>query len=382
MLVNLHLSDTTCRYETRLFKQIESISRCCQEFEHIFVAGMVVGDLEVENPTHKVTIHRFPKGFSQWMPGPLVRLLGICRYSASVYVTYRHHSVKLINVHRWWLLPLAVVLKFAWGSRLLYDAHELETETIGLSGFRKLFSQLVERASIRFVDSLVVVGDAIASAYALMYPGIKPFVVMNCPPYRVISTLDERPTLLRAALGVQESTPLFLYQGGLVENRGIRELVSKLRAEHEIELALVFMGYGPLEGWLHEQREHDSRVHVHPAVPPSAVLDYTAAADAGIFLYDGSCLNHQYCLPNKLFEFMMCGLFIVASDLVEVRRVIGEYGYGTVISETSGSVFSDAMVSLRRYSSPPDLEAVQRKYSWMVQEQQYVAAVRYAMRIR
>jgi glycosyltransferase involved in cell wall biosynthesis len=72
-----------------------------------------------------------------------------------------------------------------------------------------------------------------------------------------------------------------------------------------------------------------SNIHFIPAVPPSEVRNYTASADVGIHLIQNTCLNHYYCSPNKVFEYLMYGIPQIVSDFPEIRNIIyqGECGW-------------------------------------------------------
>ena len=44
-------------------------------------------------------------------------------------------------------------------------------------------------------------------------------------------------------------------------------------------------------------------IHYHPMVDIDELQKYTSSADVGIHMILNTCLNHYYCLPNKLFEY-------------------------------------------------------------------------------
>jgi glycosyltransferase involved in cell wall biosynthesis len=88
------------------------------------------------------------------------------------------------------------------------------------------------------------------------------------------------------------------------------------------------------------------RIHFHGAVPQHELLRFTASADAGLIPYQATCLNNLYCTPNKLFEYIAAGLPIVACDLPELRRVIGDNGIGLIIDAGSPETFARAIDQL------------------------------------
>ena len=65
-----------------------------------------------------------------------------------------------------------------------------------------------------------------------------------------------------------------------------------------------------------------------PSVPLDELLAYTAEADVGVTLLQDTCENHRLALPNKLFEYIVAGVPVVASALPETERLVSAYGIG------------------------------------------------------
>ena len=53
--------------------------------------------------------------------------------------------------------------------------------------------------------------------------------------------------------------------------------------------------------------------------------------------------NYLLSLPNKLFDFIHVGLPIVASPMVEVRRVVEDNGVGVVIEDVTTDAIARAV---------------------------------------
>ena len=215
-MINLRLSLTPLKNESRLFKQARAIvgSGIASRVDAIGLAAD--GLPEMESLDQNITLYRLALR-SRGLPANfLFQILKSLEFLIRVAGTYRGRGVSMVNVHGVDLLPLGVILKWMFGARLVYDPHELETETNGISPLRRRMAVLFERTCIRFADHMFVVGDAIADHYRDKYNIARPTVVMNCPPARS----SERTNKLRAGLGISGSTLIFLYQGGLVPGRG------------------------------------------------------------------------------------------------------------------------------------------------------------------
>lgn len=137
---------------------------------------------------------------------------------------------------------------------------------------------------------------------------------------------------LRTRLDLPPETKLILHQGNLQPHRGISTMISAMRSVEQA--VLVFLGGGPLRSQakqLVQDLNLESKVHFLDAVAPDQLLSVTASADLGLILLDDCCLNHQYALPNKLFEYLSAGVPVIASDLFEITRILQRFDVGCVV---------------------------------------------------
>ena len=74
------------------------------------------------------------------------------------------YSPDVIHCHDISVLPFGVILKVLKGSKLIYDAHELESEKNGLTGKLSFLTRVVERLRL-FINSLIVVSPSIGKWY-------------------------------------------------------------------------------------------------------------------------------------------------------------------------------------------------------------------------
>jgi glycosyltransferase involved in cell wall biosynthesis len=220
-------------------------------------------------------------------------------------------------------------MKFLKRVPLIYDAHECETEVEGMTGLRRCLTRPFERFALRFVDSFIVVSDSIGQWYLENYAVKRVRVLRNIPvtPHgSQVSGID-----LRTRLGLRQQDMLFLYQGVLSENRGVRILLDAFRTvQHDKHL--VMLGFGPMVETVRRAAAEQPNVHYLEAVSPEELLSYTAGCDVGLHLIPNSCLNHYYCLPNKIFEYLHAGLGVIASDFPEISKVLRESGAGIPIA--------------------------------------------------
>jgi glycosyltransferase involved in cell wall biosynthesis len=265
------------------------------------------------------------------------------------------------------------------GAHLVYDADELATGRNWPHAHNRPYAWAIERYERFFVRRCAVITSDEGRADVLVrIHGIeRPTVVLNVPE---LTDVPEADSVFRAA-ALGDRRFLLLYQGIVVENRGLPELIEAMRELPECRLAIV--GYGPLLETLRrtvETGQLGAAVGFFDAVPFERLMRYVAAADAGVIPIVGSCLSYVTAAPNKLFECMMAGVPVVASDLPDMARVVREARCGTLIADpTSPSAIVDAV---RALLDDPDeakraglrgREGAISRYNWQAEEPKLLA---------
>ena len=166
-----------------------------------------------------------------------------------------------LNVHTVRVLPLAVVVRtLRRNCTLIYDTHEWETGTMGLTKMRRCFWGFMERIAMPFVHSIVTVSDGIKLLYENRYPGKSVTTVRNFPLRR--NSALRKPCTLRQHYRLGTDEILFSYQGIIKKGRGIELLIkvfSQFSSKH-----IVFMGWGPQQHLVETAAESHRNIHYHP----------------------------------------------------------------------------------------------------------------------
>lgn len=211
------------------------------------------------------------------------------------------------------------------------------------------------------------------------YHGPKVTLVRNVPPYKSVPKSDR----LRQHLGINPNVRIALYQGNLQPNRGLHVLV---RAAPFLEqnIVIVMMGRGfketlpQLQSLIVSEGVAD-RVRIIPPVRYEELLDWTASADIGLSVLPSDySLSIQKCLPNKLFEYMMAGLPVLASQLDALAEVIRTYDIGQIVTSPApadvgaaiNTMLADPVALARMHRNC--LMAAQHEFYWEKESQKLV----------
>lgn len=323
--------------------------------------------LEEFQETHNVRIHRVKLHTRSWSRIPLIRVLKYLEFCFTVAKKYSQSDI--IHCNDLKTLPVGAFIRsfFNRKIKIVYDAHEYETETIGLKGVQKILLKQLEKRLIHWADQVITVSNSIANEYVRLYGIQKPALVLNTPPLKLATKQDK----YRESLGIKKGQLVFLYQGGLTPGRGIEILLDAFESMEDDTASIVFMGYGSLESRIKSSKVYKSRVFFHAAVSPDVILEYTASADFGISTIEDTCLSYRYCLPNKMFEYLMADIPIIVSNLPEMKRIVESNKVGIVASENTVEGLRLAIkqaISLDRKQIKNNILNVKKTYNWEEQE--------------
>ena len=246
--LNLLLYPSNLASPGRLVKIARSLSP-------LFGDTRIVGIDNSDRPTDEAVAQsvRLTRIRGASLGAPLGGVRVVAAWGARVYRRFARREVAAVSAQNLFLLPLAFHLARRTGAVFAYNAHELETETIGSSGLRQVLQRRIERRYIGRAHVVSVVNESIAQWYRDAYPGVNPVVVTNAP------TGSSGVIDLRARLGVPDDALLYLHSGYLAPGRNIC-LILKAFAQNP-GAHVVFVGSGSYEARV--RRAADTHANIH-----------------------------------------------------------------------------------------------------------------------
>jgi glycosyltransferase involved in cell wall biosynthesis len=265
----------------------------------------------------------------------------------------------------------------------VYDAHEISTDREGYASFRKIVGWVEKKLMPRTAGTITTT-DTRAKFFALAYAVPRPLVLQNRPRLTQVPKSDR----IRQQLGLEEDWPIVVYQGGLQQGRGLERIVD---AAQLVDGAyFVFIGGGRLEVPLKEKTARlglEHKVRFIDTVSLDDLPHYTASADIGVQAIENTCLNHYSTDSNKLFEYMMAGLPIVATNLPEIRKIVQQFNFGLIVPHSNTDFLAQAIrqlvtdVNFRQKLCENAIQA-RLKFNWEEQENKLVTLYKEVLRGR
>lgn len=270
-------------------------------------------------------------------PGNVGRALRVLLWQPRVFLKYRRRPLDVVACHNVWILPMCWLLAKVTGADLVYNPHELETETFTMRGAKKAAAKLIERSLVRRCAIVSAVNEPIAEWYAQRYRIPRPVVVGNVPVVR------DADVQLRKRLGVRPDEMLYVHTGNLVRGRNIPLILDSFSSSpHHV----LFLGDGALKSQVRSAEAEHSNIHWMPPVDPDLIVAHTREADVGLCLIEDQLdLSDRLSSPNKLTEALAANTPALCTDLIEARRMLGALAKTWVLNDVT-----DLSLALRRIS--------------------------------
>lgn len=292
------------------------------------------------------------------------------RLAFSLWLTFkilnevRSKQPDIIHVHDFVMLPVSCLAAQLVNAKVVYDAHELESEKAGCGRLQRQFTRSLERIVWPKVNGFVTVSKSIQDWYFKEYEPRKGCVVLNAP---LTSHRGTHELSLRTRLGASDSELIFVYVGALEYGRGLEKLV-RVFSNSGLEAKLVLIGDGTRRQEFMAQSDGAHNVIFMPPVRHDQLTTVLQDADYGLSLIENVSLSDYFSLPNKLLEYINSGMRVVVSDTPDQARLVTTNAFGHVVGEND----EDLENLLRHLSSsgrPSRIDPdVVTPFTWAVQE--------------
>jgi glycosyltransferase involved in cell wall biosynthesis len=300
-----------------------------------------------------------------WVRGSLIVRMILKGYIGNYDI---YHSNDLNTLAQGW-----VCAKWRFRhKKLIYDSHEVQTSR---TGYSSPIHGKMENFLIKKIDEMLVENDTRAKYNEDLY-GFYPHVVHNYP-FKQLSQSDEKVNL-HEILNIPRNEKILLYQGGIQTGRGLDKLIQAVPMFKEGVLVLI--GDGRIKKELQEMVKEmnlEKKVKFHPKVPLGDLPKFTRNGYIGFQVLNNVCFNHYSASSNKLFEYMMAGVPVVACDFPEMKKVVDKEQTGITVDSHNPTKIADGVNKL--LSNPALREkysknsfAARNRYNWEEEKQEFL----------
>ncbi len=341
--------------DQRVRKQCNSMH--CAGWELVLIGRKLSESLPVERPYKVARMKLFFNRGAMFYAEYNIRLFFFLLF-AKVDVLYANDLDTL---------PANAIVSLLRGKTLVYDSHEFFTEVPEIQGrWVKGVWKMLERICIHRAKIVITVNQSIANLLSDAYKLNEVLVVRNVP--------DKREAIVRRTrheLRLPAAPRLLILQGsGINMDRGAEELVEAMSMVGNAVLMIVGSGDAlPVLKNMCTREALKNKVLFFPKMPYAEMMAYTISADLALSLDKDTNINYRYSLPNKLFDYIEASVPVLVSDLVELRRVVEEYGIGRVSQSHDPALLAveieamlDDEASMELYRS--NLKTLAGKLNW------------------
>jgi len=333
MLNILHLSHTNIHTDSRILKSGYAATLKKNTVFYIGIAPPQRLSHIRNSNISSITLHSRKFKF---LPKSLRLTLSFLEGSFKMFLGIMKIKPDIIHCNDVITLPVACLGKVLTKCKLIYDAHELESNKNGTTKTFGAAILLTEKVAWKFIDGLITVSPSIENWYQHTI-GKKPSAVVLNSPTTKIEKIQKKSDYLRTYFNIPNNLKIFIYTGLLTKGRGIDLILDVFQAS-SIKSHIVFMGHGDLANEIQHISRTKENIHIHQAVPHDEVVSIVKSADAGLCLIQNISLSDYYCLPNKLFEYCFSGIPVIASNFPDIANLVYRYKIGICVDLNRASI--------------------------------------------
>lgn len=256
-------------------------------------------------------------------------------------------NYRLVHAHDFTALPIGFVISRLKRIPLIYDSHELwsESEHEKYHVYIMKIAYLAERYCAKKSNYVITVSDSIKYYLEDYFDNKRIATVRNIPSY----IYSQKSNILRERFMISEDIPVFIYEGSIDQKRGINIILNAINKIKELNFRFIFLGDGSYFDDLRDyiKANHlENLVIVLRSVPQNELIKYLSSSDIGVHAISNTCLNHEYCLPNKIFEYIHSGIGMVCTDLKEMSNIVESNVIGLTFKNNDADDLAEKMTTL------------------------------------
>lgn len=204
--------------------------------------------------------------------------------------------------------------------------------------------RLMEKVFLKYkVDGLITQNDLRLEYYRRIGFEGKSLIARNYKRKKTLSSLSERT--------FSGEEVKLVHVGSVDEGRGIERILEMI-LKTQIKFTLTV--YGDVrKNWMRKHYEVISRaqeagrLYIQGSIAEIDLLYNLSDFDIGIISYDRSCLNHLYCAPSKLTDYLHSGVGVLSNSLPAMNYYSSKYDFVQTFNIEDPDSFQKAYKNLK-----------------------------------
>ena len=318
---------------------------------------------ELEGAVHKIKFYQFKDS----LRGPLR------------YWFYHKHIAKTLKNKKYDIIIAADLFSLSGAcsqkTKIVFDSREIysELEAHANKPIHRLFWSSYEKFYLKKVSSVITTADSdqlyLQHKYS-RYKHLQFYKIYNFP------INPKKAVLPKKRVSLENKTIHILYQGVLQQGRGINLLLSLVSKTNNVHATII--GDGPEKTRYLQtiiKNKIQKRVLMLGKIPYVDLFKYTRTADVGWLIIKDSSLSNRLALPNKLFEYSLMGVPIIASNLPNIEKIITKYNLGKIINppfkvDKINKTIKDIRKNYKQNKNTQQI--IQKQFTWDAQHISFI----------
>src|SRR3990167_566237 len=186
----LHISHTDIRTDSRILKELAALNDT-GSYELYAVGVKLAGEppLIDHSKTFDICTISLFSNKGKWRPRFLRHMLVLIELFFRCIIQCLRLKPNIVHCHDTLVLPVGLVVKALTGAKLVYDAHELESNKNGQTRLQSKATLMAEKLCWRSIDLLVSVSPSILDWYQAHLGSKTSVLVLNSPEVREESSV-------------------------------------------------------------------------------------------------------------------------------------------------------------------------------------------------
>jgi len=304
------------------------------------------------------------------LPKPRNRFERMTKVVGKLFMLAVKEKAEIYHLHDPELIPIGLILKL-FGKKIIYDVHEHYPNTI--------LDRYWIPKSLRYTTSNLF--DLFEKVFVLFFD----YVIYTTPivgeRYKELKVRTERienyPLIELSEIFKKNPQKYIIYLGEMTKIRGITELIEAFNmvVKKYPEWKLYLVGSVEPPSFSKEIEQLISKLNLKqninliPWVPYEEKEKFSSQASIGIVIYL-PYPNNISCLPNKLFDYMLVGLPVVASNFPLYKEIVDTDRCGLIVDPLDPREVAKAIEYLiehpdgARKMGKKGKKAILEKYNW------------------